>query len=70
MPFIGYEEVETRKFYFDHIKELDYKFKLSVFHGFEREKSTLELADMKSFENVVTSLNVICIFEGFALSSY
>ena len=58
MPLVGYEDSETRRFFFDHIKEMEHKFKFSVFHGFEREKSTLELADLKKFETIATLLNV------------
>lgn len=63
MPFIGYEELETRKFLIDHIKEMDFKFKFITFHGFETEKSTLEIADFKSFETVVRSINVIILIK-------
>ena len=62
MPLIGYEEYETRKFYTDHIKELDYNYKMIAFHGFEKEKTTMELADFKNFEIIVKSINVI-LFE-------
>jgi hypothetical protein len=58
MPLIGYEDFETRKFFIDNIIEKKYKFKCLVYLGFEKEKSTLELADLKAFETIVRSLNV------------
>ena len=58
MPLIGYDDYDTRKFYIDHMKESDHSFKMVVYHGFEKEKSTLELTDLQNFETIVRSLNV------------
>jgi hypothetical protein len=60
LSLIGFPDLETRKFFIEHLNQSNYKFQGVVYHGFDKKETTMELADFKTFKETVAALNVIC----------
>jgi len=59
MPLIGNEDESIRKIFVDRIVKSDYKFKGVVYHGLEKNKDTFVATDLKKYESIIRSINVI-----------
>lgn len=58
MPMIGNNDESLRTFYLQFLDESKFKFRLAAFHGFEIDKISLEIRDLKKYEKIIKEAQV------------